>query len=226
MKALARIAILAAIAVLGVGAKQLNWNNNVVLTPEGGHRIGNPAAKVKLIEFVSYTCPHCAHFEQEGSGPMQLVWVTPGLVSVEVRHLIRDPVDLTAAVLANCGPKENFPLNHSAILRSQEKWLPNLQLSSKATTLRWRTGTMPERLRAIAEDMDFYDLMETRGYDRMQVDKCLNDTATPERLARQSKEGADAYDIRGTPSFVIDGTLLPDAHDWTSLQPLIAARLK
>ncbi len=225
MKAHARIAILAAIAVLSVGARQLNWNNTVALTPEGGHLIGNPDAKVKLIEFVSYTCPHCAHFEQEGQGAIQVAWITPGLISVEVRHLIRDPVDLTAAVLANCGPKENFPLNHSTILRSQADWLPNYQLSSKASTLRWRTGTMPERLRAIAEDMDFYELMETRGYDRMELNRCLSDATTPERLARQSKEGADAYGVQGTPSFVLNGKYLADVHDWASLRPLIAEKL-
>jgi len=226
MKILARIAILAAVAVLGVGARQLNWDAVVVVTPEGGHRIGNPDAKVKLIEFVSYTCSHCAHFEIEAQGPMQLAWVTPGLVSIEVRHLIRDPVDLTAAVLTNCGAKEKFPLNHSAMLRSQDKWMSTLQMSSKATTLRWRTGTMGERFRAIAGDLDFYEVMATRGYDRMELDKCLNDAALSERLAGQSRKGADAYAVKGTPNFVVNGTLLPDVHDWTTLRPEIAARLK
>ena len=36
-------------------------------TPEGGFVMGNPNAKVKLIEFGSMTCPHCAEFEEKGA---------------------------------------------------------------------------------------------------------------------------------------------------------------
>ena len=39
-----------------------NWNQTITLTPQGTHLLGNPAAKVRLTQFISYTCPHCAHF--------------------------------------------------------------------------------------------------------------------------------------------------------------------
>src|SRR5690606_29822372 len=63
-------------AVLAIAATG-NWNATVAQT-EGGHVLGNPAAKTKLTEFVSYTCPHCAHFEQESEGAIRLGWVQSG----------------------------------------------------------------------------------------------------------------------------------------------------
>src|SRR5690606_21768616 len=108
-RTIARAAVLAGAALLGMGASG-NWVGTVAET-DGGHRIGNPEAKVKVAEFVSYTCPHCAAFAREGEPPLQLAYVAPGSVSLEVRHLIRDPVDLAAAMLTNCGPASKFPQN-------------------------------------------------------------------------------------------------------------------
>lgn len=224
MKLPARFALLAAALAACVGAAP-NWNTTVSLTEGGGHRLGNPAAKVQLMEFVSYTCPHCAQFEKEADGPMRLAYVAPGRLSIEVRNVIRNPIDLTATVLANCGPKEKFFLNHAAILRSQDKWLKKLQDAGEAQQQRWRTGTHGAKLRAVATDAGFYQIMAQRGYDRLQVDRCLSDEAKARQLAAKSKAGAEQYGVEGTPSFALDGTLLAGTHRWADLQPQIAARL-
>ena len=97
MKKLAWAALLLAAAPLAVAAttKAHNWLATTAVTP-GGHRIGNPAAPTKLMEFVSYTCPHCGHFFKEADGAIKIAYVQPGKVSVEVHHVIRDPIDLAA----------------------------------------------------------------------------------------------------------------------------------
>jgi protein-disulfide isomerase len=222
-----RSAALAA-ALLGISlaitAATPNWNVTVAQTEGGGHRLGNPAAKVPLIEFVSYTCPHCAHFEMEADAPLRLVYVAPGKVSIEVRHIIRDPVDLTAAMLAECGPKEKFFLNHSAILRSQATWLPKVYKLTEAQRARWITGDYAARQRAIAEDLGFYDLMAKRGYDQLAVNKCLANENFAKQLAQQSQANAEKFGVEGTPSFAIGNTLLADTHSWDDLKPQIDAR--
>ena len=58
---------LVAVGATAQGAR--NWTTAGTATPTLGHRIGNPAAKVKLTEYISYTCPHCAAFTREGEGP-------------------------------------------------------------------------------------------------------------------------------------------------------------
>src|SRR5690606_23205391 len=82
MKAIGRAMLAAAAAFLCVGAAP-NWTG-VVAKTEAGHRLGNPDAKVKVIAFESYTCSHCAHFEQEAGPVLKLAYIPTGNVSFEV----------------------------------------------------------------------------------------------------------------------------------------------
>jgi protein-disulfide isomerase len=210
-------------ALLTVAAAKANWNNTVALTPVGSHVLGNPAAKVRLTEYVSYTCPHCAEFEVESSAALRLGYVHGGRLTIEVRHVVRNPIDLTAALLSNCSPKERFFLNHAAFLRSQSRWMAIAARATKAQQARWTSGPLPQRTRAIAGDLGFYAIMTGRGYDRMTIDRCLSDQAMATRLANQSKL-ADEAGVHATPSFALDGMLLAATHDWALLRPQLEAR--
>ena len=66
----------------------------VSLTAEGTHLLGNPQAPVKVVEYVSYTCPHCAHFHEESTGPLQAQYLSTGRASVEVRPFLRNAFDV------------------------------------------------------------------------------------------------------------------------------------
>lgn len=208
----------------GAAAKR-NWNQAVTLTPQGTHVLGNPAAKVKLTQFVSYTCPHCAHFEEEADAQLRLTFVAGGKGAVEIRNFVRDPIDLTVALLTNCGPANKFFLNHTMFMRSQAKWIEPLTHPSPAQQARWTGGTFVQRTRAIARDFNFYPIMATRGYTAAQVDKCLANEALANRLAASTNEAANTLLITGTPSFAIDGTVLAGTHSWAELRPQLAARL-
>lgn len=225
MKHLLRPALLAVIAALTIGASPpMDWNRVVTPTPQQSHVIGNPAAKVKLTTWVSYTCPHCAEFERESDAALKLKYIRSGKVSVEIRHLVRDPIDLTVAMLTNCGPKDKFPLNHSAFMRGQPNWIGTLARSNKTQQARWTSGALPVRARAIASDFGFYQIMAGRGYDRVTVDRCLADTAMAQRLAAGT-ETASKLGIDHTPSFMMNGTLLYGTDGWALLQPQIEARM-
>jgi len=220
MKRLAFAAALLAAAPLAIGATaHNNWLTTTAVT-SGGHRMGNPNAPTKLIEFVSYTCPHCGHFFKEADGPIKITLVQPGKGSVEIRHIIRDPVDYTAVVLAECGDPKKFFGNHDMFFAQQEKWVGKIEGASKAQQQRWYAGAIPQRMRAIAEDAGFYDMMETRGYSRAQVDRCINDTKRVEALLKASQGNVDTYDVHSTPSFVLNGMTL-DIHSWDELQKVL-----
>lgn len=210
-------------ALFSIGAHP-NWTATVAVTPAGGHLLGNPAAKVRLVEYVSYTCSHCAHFQKQSEAVLRLAYVTPGKVSVEVRHLIRDPIDLTVAVLANCGPSTGFFRTHSTFLVTQDRWIRQMETASDVQKQRWTNGTTAARLRAIATDFGFYAIMEQRGLGRAAVDRCLADEALARRVAGQNAE-AERLGIGGTPSFLLNGVLLAGTHDWPGLEPQIKARL-
>jgi protein-disulfide isomerase len=203
-----------------------NWNATVTVTPQGTHVLGNPDAEIRLTEFVSYTCPHCAHFETEADAPLRLTMVMNGKGSVEVRNFVRDPVDLTAALLTNCGPASKFFLNHSTFLRKQAQWIGPMLAPSPSQKARWFTGPFAQRTRYIAQDFGFYPIMQSRGYTPQQIDACLADQALAKRLAASTDEAAEKLFVTGTPGFAIDGVVLAGTHSWDALRPQLEARLR
>ncbi len=54
------------IAAIAAPAGQ-SWVDTAAVTPEGGVRIGNPEAPLKLVEYGSHTCHVCADFSKQGA---------------------------------------------------------------------------------------------------------------------------------------------------------------
>lgn len=196
------------------------WNTTVTLSQAGGHVLGNPNAPTKVVEYASYSCHFCSEFSSQSEGPLRIGYISSGKVSFEVRNLLLNPVDLPLAMLVECGPQERFFLNHIAFYRSQQRWMMNLENVTKGQQVRWGSGPMAQRNRAIAGDLGLYRIMESLGYDRMVVDKCLADDAAASRILAQSEAGI-ALGVSGTPTFAINGTLLDDVHDWSALRRII-----
>jgi len=218
-------AALAIFATLLVATTQpQNWAGHTERT-ESGHRVGNPDGSVHLIGWASYTCPHCAHFTHDGDGALALAYLPTGNVSYEIRAFIRNPVDLSATLLAFCGEPAKFLPNHELLMRNQATWLGKAQQASQAQVQRWSTGTLTSRMRAIAGDLDLYELIERNGYDRPQLDRCLADEALAMQLANATQADSESFGIRGTPSFAINGTLQDRVHSWADLQPRLDAAL-
>ena len=207
-------------------AARINWNNTVVRTPVDSHLLGNPNAPVKLVEYISYTCPHCAHFEQESDVQLRVGFISSGKGSIEVRSYVRDPVDMTVALLTHCGPATKFFGNHSAFLRHQTTWMAPLAHLTDGQKARWSNNDFIARTRAIAADLGLYSLMEARGYDRPQIDRCLADKALAERLAQHTKDATEKDFVNGTPSFLLSGVPLSGTYSWAALKPQIEARLR
>ncbi|GGC25024.1 hypothetical protein GCM10011371_10800 [Novosphingobium marinum] len=222
---IAAICAVAAISVAATDEPHANWTATVSVAESGTHTLGNPEAAVKVTEYVSYTCPHCADFQIESEAPLRLAYVQPGTVSLEVHHLLRDPVDLAAALLTNCGEPEGFFRRHNDFLGSQEQWLPKIQSASTQQRQRWSEGPVPQRMRAIAADFDFYSIMEARGFSRTRTNECLADEATMKKLLDQTQSAIESG-VQGTPSFAMNGVVLEGTHTWQGLNQAIDAEIK
>jgi len=207
-------------------AAPVNWNARVTRTDQGGYLLGNPAAPVKLVAYISYTCPHCAHFHMESDAELRIGMVGPGKGSLEVRPFLRNGVDLAVALLAECGPVNRFFGNHAAFLSSQPRWMGLLENLTDGQKARWSTPDFATRMRMVASDLQLYDIMEKRGLERSAADRCLADRTLADQLVQQTKTAVEKDDVRGTPSFVLDGTPLAGTYDWTSLKPQLEALLR
>ncbi|MFC3173096.1 DsbA family protein [Novosphingobium bradum] len=194
----------------------------VAATPRGSHVLGRANAPLKVVEYVSYTCPHCAAFEREAADPLLDMVARSGRGTVEYRPMMRNIVDVAATLMAGCGPVSRFPGNHAALLRGQDKWLVPPQNSQPD---RWRTGSFLARMQAVAQDMNLYTLFEERGYTRAELDRCLANEAQANAFAAENRQAMAGLNLKGTPSFLINGVLQP-GNDWASLRPALAAALR
>jgi len=221
-------ASLAAVAVLGFApglaapankaAAAKDWSRTVVMTPEGGFRMGNPAAKVKLVEYGSLTCPHCADFSKSASGPIAAA-VKSGKLSFEYRSMVLNGIDAAATLLARCGGPTRFFAISGKMFATQEQWLSKISGVPKAEQDKTMALPVPERLARVAELGGLTQLAAQSGVTPDEARKCLTDPAAHQRLG-QMYEAATALGIEGTPAFFINGNKV-HAHDWAELQPLI-----
>jgi len=224
MKRIVRIAVIAAAGALTIAASKptSNWLKTVNVTENGNHVLGNPQATVKLTEYVSYTCSHCGDFHKDADAALKLAYIMPGKGSVEIQHIVRDPIDLTVAMLTNCGKPKGFFQRHNDFMTGQETWLAKLGSTSQAQQARWYKGTLAARMQAVAHDFGFYQIMDKRGFSVGQVNRCLGDSAMAARITKQGVQASE-NGVNATPSFAINGTVLSGTHNWKSLDPQLAA---
>ena len=186
-------------------ANSAPWSQSVTTSPIGAFVAGNPAAKVRLVEYFSYTCHICADFAKASALPLKSGYIDRGLVLVEYRNLVRDPVDMTAALLARVGGAKAFAGNHQAIFAAFPAMIAKVQKATEAQKKSWFEGTTAERARKIAADTGLTALMRARGYTQAQLDAALDSEVAQAELTGMTNIGRSADNVQGTPSFFING---------------------
>jgi protein-disulfide isomerase len=200
-------------------AVQRDWTQTVTVTAEGGYRMGNPAAPVKLVEYLSLTCPHCADFTRDGAPRLIQNYVRTGRVSLEYRNFVLNELDLTASMLSRCATPQNyFALNH-AILADQAQWVSRLNQISPAQ--RQELGGLPQlqQIRRVSTLVGLDAIAARHGVPAARAQACLSSQAGLDRLVAMVRAGS-AAGVQGTPTFAINGRIVP-ANDWASLEPLL-----
>ena len=203
-------------------APVLRWDRTITMTADGFPVMGNLDAPVKVVEFISYTCNHCADFSRESKVPLSAGLVRQGMVSVELRPFIRISIDEVPSLLALCGTKEQYFANSSALLAMQKTWFK--APADPGYEARWRAleSKPAERRLVVAKDMGLDKLMVARGYTSAAINACLSDSAKLAWLQKQTDYAGTTIGVTGTPSFMIDG-VLQNVYGWAELAPLINA---
>src|SRR5688500_7386046 len=161
-----------------------SWVEPAAETPEGGFVIGNPNAPLKLVEYASHTCGHCAAFSQEGAAELD-EYVAKGTVSYEIRNQIHDPIDLSIALLARCGTPDSFhPLANQA-WQNFDTLMQTVQANGAAIE-QAQAAPQAQRFQAIAQAAGLIDFFAARGIARDQAMTCLADVAKATKIADAS----------------------------------------
>lgn len=219
-KYLALALILSAPVLLGAATAARDWARTAAMKPDGAYVIGNPAAKVRLVEWASYTCPHCGDFARESAPVLKDRMVRSGSTSVEVRHLVRDPIDLAAAIVVRCTGPRGFAAAHQAVFAGQKTWMEKAQTFIKGNAERLNGLPRPVALRQVADGTGLTAIGKAQGLTEPQVAACFADQAATDKLLALS--ATVPAEVTGTPTFYINGRLVPPLH-WAELQPQLVA---
>ncbi|WP_447727907.1 DsbA family protein [Sphingomonas koreensis] len=197
-----------------------DWRTHVVQTTSGATLTGNPAAKVKLVEYLSYTCSHCAHFVAASKVPLHDDLVRRGQVRVEFRHAVRDPLDMAAALLARCTGPRGFGGATQAIFAAQEAWFEQGKTWWQANAASIQSQPQLAQLKAAANGSGLSALMQKRGMTPATIDRCFAAPGDLDKLTAMTKTAWET--IKGTPSFTVNGKAVAGS-DWAALQPELRA---
>lgn len=216
-------AALIALSPVSAAPPARDWTQVATRTPSGSFIQGNPNAPVKLVEYLSFTCPHCAHFEGT-AGSLGPKYIKTGKVNYEVRLALRDAFDLLAGTLARCAGPRGFFAVKPALYAAQGQW--EQKASDWAASAPDLTKLSPaEQSQAAAKGAGLDVFFAQHGLPAARANACLANTADRELLAKLAQSYWDMPGFPGTPAFAINGTMTPPIAEWPDLDKALAAAL-
>jgi protein-disulfide isomerase len=223
----ATLALTAAAAVAARPAHRApavhDWTRTVAVTPEGGFRMGNPAARVKLVEYGSLACPHCRHFEETGFAPLLQNYVRTGQVTYEFRNLLINGPDISISLLTRCaGPAKFFAMS-KYVYDAQPQWQKKLEDMSDADKAALANMTTQQQIARYADVADMAQVAARFGLTGQRAKQCLADPAGLQHLLDMTK-AAEGAGVNHTPTFLINGKI-SDAATWEELEPQLKQAL-
>ncbi len=146
--------------------------------------MGNPAAKVTMIEYASVSCPHCARFDMEIFPSFKTRYIDTGQVFYVAREaLTGDPAIAAAGFLtARCAGKDKYFQVVDAIYHAQQEMF---------------TGGEPHAV--------LLNIARSAGMTDSQFESCIKDESALNALNARWERYVKDDKINGTPTFVING---------------------
>lgn len=147
--------------------------------------LGNPDAPVTVIEYASFTCPHCGAFHANEFKRMKAEYIDTGKINFIYREVYFDRYGLWAGMLARCGGEERYFGLVDLIYENQREWLASGDPAGIAGELR-RLG-------------------RTAGLPEEDITQCMSDGDMAQAMVAVYQENATADDVSSTPSFLVNG---------------------
>ena len=147
--------------------------------------LGNPDSDVAVIEYASFTCPHCATFHANQFKKLKADYIDTGKIHFMYRDVYFDRLGLWASMVARCGGEEKFFGLTSLIYKQQKEWIGSGDPVQAANALR--------------------KLGKVAGLGEEQIEACLTDQDKAKTLVAWYQKNAEEHDVTSTPMVVING---------------------
>ncbi len=199
------------------------WADMVARTPEGGFRMGNPDAPIKVIEYGSRTCPTCAAFDRNGLPLFKAGPIASGKVSYEFRDFPLHPYDLGPLLLGHCvDDAALFPMLDQMMLE-QQRLLAPISTLPEGVLAKVQAMQPLEAATFWVETLGYLDFVKQRGLPEAKARACLADKTAVERVATSLQAADTQYKISGTPTFIVNGKVAEGVLDWPGLERTLKA---
>jgi protein-disulfide isomerase len=204
-------------------AARPNWVQTVVRTPEGGYRMGNPNARIALIEYGSRTCPHCAFFDAQGVPALTSKYVANGQLSYEFRDFpVHGVIDMGPILLGQCvSPAQFFPMLNR-MMAAQNQLMKRTEIPA-ADQEKLRTMAPGPLIAWLANYYGYTAFVAQHGVPAARAKACLADPKLLAAVAKQTDTANSKYAIEGTPTFIVNGKVAKSTFDWATLEPILRA---
>lgn len=173
------------IVVASLGALALACGSAVAAPLDGDMSLGDPKAKVQVIEYASVTCSHCAAFNRDVFPAFKKKYVDTGKVHYILREVPTPPAQVAAAgfLTARCAGKDKYFTVVDAMFRELPVWAE----SGDALASVVRAGA-------------------AGGLSEAQVKACISDQQGLDAMRERVSKSLKDANIEGTPTFVVNGT--------------------
>ena len=179
--------IILAITILGFASNAVfseNNKENIYLDMVKG----NSDAKVTIVEYASFTCPHCATFHKEIFPQLREQYIDTGKVKFIYREVYFDAPGLWGGLLARCVSPEKYFGIVDLLYKKQSKWASG--------------STEKEILN------ELFSIGRQVGMEDEQINKCMQNKEKSLKMIDAYLENSKIDKITSTPSLVINGKLL------------------
>ena len=146
---------------------------------------GDLDAPIEMVEYASFTCPHCATFHADVYPKLKINYIDKGLVKFIYREVYFDKYGMWASMIARCAGSDKFFGMTDQIYRKQSVWARAESDVAIVTELR-KIGLLA-------------------GLDETQLGQCLQDGVKLRALVEWYSENAKRDEIKSTPTLIING---------------------
>jgi protein-disulfide isomerase len=173
------------IAVAALGALALaGCSKGATGAAEGDMTLGDPDAKVKLVEYASASCTHCASFALNVFPEFKAKYIDTGKVHYTLKEFLTPPNEMAAAgfLLARCAGDDKYFTVLDGVFRNQQEM--------------FTTGDMRGGLLRVAQ---------SAGMTEAQFNACVSDEEALKALNARVERAVKQDKISATPTFFMNG---------------------
>lgn len=153
--------------------------------------VGNPNAPVKVVEWFSLTCPHCARFARDTLPQIHKDLVETDKLLYGYGDFPLDKVALTAAMVARALPSVRYEPFILALLASQDRWA---------------------FARGVNNTEEIFKMAALAGMSREQFDATINDQKLRDAILNVQDVAEKTFHVDSTPTFIFTGPTQKDRH--------------